>query len=95
MAPELPPIADTFPGFDCNTWYGLLVPRGTPQAIVSRLNADLNRALSNPAVIQRFTDQGVEATPSTPAALRDLIASETERWRKVIKNAGITAEAAQ
>ena len=95
IAPDFSPIADAFPGFDCNTWYGLLVPRGTPQAIVSRLNADLNRALGNPAVIQRFTDQGVEATPSTPAALRDLIASETERWRKVIKSAGITAEAAQ
>lgn len=95
ISPGSPPIAETFPGFDCNTWYGLLVPTRTPQAIVSRLNTELNKVLANPTVIQRFLDQGVEATPGTPAALRDLIVSETERWRKVIKAAGITAEAAQ
>ena len=95
IAPEFAPIAETFPGFDCNTWYGLVAPTGTPAAIVTRLNTELNAALTNPAVIQRLLDQGVEATPGTPAALRDLIASETERWRKVIKSAGITAEAAQ
>jgi tripartite-type tricarboxylate transporter receptor subunit TctC len=95
VAPDLPPIADSFPGFDCNTWYGLLVPSGTPQGVVAKLNAELNRALTNPAVVQRFLDQGVEATPSSPAALRELIASETQRWGKVIKAAGITAETAQ
>lgn len=95
VAPGFPPIAETFPGFDCNTWYGLLVPTGTPQAIINKLNTELNRALTNPIVIQRLLDQGVEATPGTPAALRELIATETERWRKVIKAAGITAEAAQ
>jgi tripartite-type tricarboxylate transporter receptor subunit TctC len=95
VAPELPPIADTFPGFDCNTWYGLVAPKGTPPAILARWNVELNRALTNPVVIQRLLDQGVEATPGNSAALRDLIVSETERWRKVIKSAGITAEAAQ
>ena len=95
VAPEFPPIAETFPGFDCNTWYGLVVPTGTPPAIVAKLNAELNRVLANPSVIQRLLDQGVEATPGTPSALRELIISETERWRKVIKSAGITAEAAQ
>ena len=50
---------------------------------------------SDLAVIQRLLDQGVEATPGTPAALRQLIVSETERWRKVIKAAGITPEAAK
>jgi tripartite-type tricarboxylate transporter receptor subunit TctC len=95
VAPGFPPIAETFPGFDCNTWYGLLVPTRTPPAVVTKLNSELNRVLANPTVIQRFIDQGVDATPGTPAALRDLIVSETARWRKVIKAAGITAEAAQ
>lgn len=95
VAPDMPTVAETFPGFDCTTWYGLLVPRGTPTAIVTRLNTELNRALVNPASVQRFIDQGVEATPGTPAAFRELIASETERWRKVIKTAGITPEAVQ
>ena len=95
VAPEFAPIADTYPGFDCNTWYGLVVPAGTPAAIVAKLNAELNRALAEPGVIQRLLDQGVEATPGTPAAFRDLIVAETARWRTVIRNAGITAEAAQ
>ncbi len=95
VAPEQPAIADIFPGFDCNTWYGLLAPSGTPAAIVTRFNTELNRALADPGVMQRLLDQGVEATPGTPSAFRQLIVSETERWRKVIKSAGITAESAQ
>lgn len=92
IAPDVPPIADTFPGFDANTWYGLLVPAHTPHAIVVKLNSELNRALATPAVVQRLLDQGVEPTPSTPEAMRDLIASETKRWRGVIRQAGITLE---
>ena len=95
VVPGLPTIAQTFPGFDCNTWFGLLAPTGTPAAIVTRFNAELNRALADPAVAQRLLDQGLEATPGTPAMLRERIVAETERWRKVIKSAGITAEAAQ
>lgn len=95
VAPEFAPIAETYPGFDCNTWYGLVVPAGTPPAIAARLNTDLNRALTDPGVVQRLLDQGVEATPGTPAAFRELIVSETKRWTQVIKSAGITAEAAQ
>jgi tripartite-type tricarboxylate transporter receptor subunit TctC len=94
VAPEFPPIAETFPGFDCNTWYGLVAPSGTPAPIIERLNVELNRTLTNPGVIQRLLDQGVEATPGNPAVLRELVISETERWRKVIKSAGITPEAA-
>ncbi len=95
VAPEQPAIADLFPGFDCNTWYGLLAPSGTAPLVVTRFNTELNRVLADPAVIQRLLDQGVEATPGTPAAFRQLIVAETERWRKVIKGAGITAESAQ
>ncbi len=91
----MPTIAETYPGFDCNTWFGLLAPAGTPPAIITRFNTELNRALADPGVIQRLIDQGVEATPGTPAAFRQLIVAETERWRKVIKTAGITAEGAQ
>ena len=95
VAPEFPPIAETYPGFDCNTWYGLVAPAATPAAILAKFNAELNRALADPGVVQRLLDQGVEATPGTPAAFRELIVAETERWRTVIRNAGITAEAAQ
>ena len=95
VAPEVPLVAEMFPGFDCNTWFSLVAPTGTPASVITRLNTEMNRALAEPAVIQRLLDQGVEATPGTPAALRQLIVSETERWRKVIKTAGITPEAAK
>jgi tripartite-type tricarboxylate transporter receptor subunit TctC len=95
VAPEFPPLADTYPGFDCNTWYGLLAPARTSPAIIAKFNAELNRVLADAGVIQRLLDQGVEATPSTPVSFRDLIAAETERWRTVIKSAGITPDAAQ
>ena len=95
VAPEYAPIADTYPGFDCNTWFGLLAPAATPPAIVARLSAELNKAITDPTVQQRLIEQGVEATPGAPEVLRQLIVSETARWTKVIKAAGITAEAAQ
>ena len=95
VAPDVPTIAETYPGFDCNTWFGLLVPTGTPTPVVAKLNTELNRALSDAGVIQRLLEQGVEATPGTPAAFTQLIVSETTRWRQVIKSAGITAEASR
>ena len=95
VAPDVPTVSETFPGFDCNTWYGLLAPGGTPAAVVTRFNTELNRALADAGVIQRMLDQGVEATPGPPAALRQLIVAETARWRKVIQTAGITADSAK
>jgi tripartite-type tricarboxylate transporter receptor subunit TctC len=95
VAPEYAPIADTYPGFDCNTWFGLLAPAATPPAIVARLSTELNRAITDPGIQQRLIEQGVEATPGSPDVLRQLIVTETARWSKVIKAAGITAQAAQ
>lgn len=95
VAPGMPTVAEVFPGFDCNTWFGLLAPAGTPAPIVTRFSAALNRALTDAGLVQRFLDQGVEATPGTAAAFRQMYQSETARWRKVIKAAGITGEAAK
>ena len=95
VAPDVPLVAEVFPGFDCNTWFSLVAPTGTPAQAINRFNTEMNRALADPGVVQRLLDQGVEATPSTPAVLRQLIITETERWRKVIKAAGITAESAK
>ncbi|MBM3344654.1 MAG: tripartite tricarboxylate transporter substrate binding protein [Betaproteobacteria bacterium] len=95
VAPDVPTIAETFPGFDCNTWFGIVVPTGTPAAVVTRINTELNRALADPGVIQRLLAQGVEATPRTQAEFREMILAETERWRKVIKTAGLKIDSAQ
>ncbi len=93
VAPDLPPIAETLPGFNNTTWYGLLAPARTPRAIIARVNSDLTRVLAQPELAQRMLSQGIEAASSTPEALGEMIRAETERWRKVIKGAGITAEA--
>ena len=94
-AQQYPPVADTYPGYECNTWYGLLAPAGTAPALVTRLNTELNRVSADTAISQRLIDHGVEPMPGTPAQLRDQIVSETERWRGVIKKAGITPESVQ
>jgi tripartite-type tricarboxylate transporter receptor subunit TctC len=92
-APDLPPVADTLPGFNNTTWYGLLAPARTPRDIVTRINADLNKLLAQADFTQRMLFQGVEAATSTPEGLGDMIRSETERWRTVIKRAGLVGEA--
>ena len=92
-APDLPPLAETIPGFNNTTWYGLLAPARTPRQIVMRVNADLNKVLAQPELAQRMLSQGIEASGSTPEALADMIRAESERWRKVIKAAGIAADA--
>ncbi|MGZ5095574.1 MAG: tripartite tricarboxylate transporter substrate binding protein [Burkholderiales bacterium] len=92
-APDLPPIAETLPGFNNTTWYGLLAPARTPRAIIQRINADLGKILAQPELAQRMLSQGIEAASSTPEGLGEMIRTETERWRKVIKGAGIAVEA--
>jgi tripartite-type tricarboxylate transporter receptor subunit TctC len=95
VMPDAPAIAETLPGFDCSTWYGLLVPARTPAAIVTKINADMNKALAQPDVIQRLLDQGVETATGTPRELQQLMSAELKRWSTVIKNAGITVDTAQ
>jgi len=93
--PDAPPVADTLPGFNNTSWYGLLAPAGTPKAIVAKINAELNRALAVPEFGRRLVLQGVEVATSTPEGMHEMIRTELERWRKVIRDAGISAESAR
>jgi len=95
LIPDAVPIAETLPGFNCGTWYGLLAPSGTPKAIIDRVSVEMNKALRAADVVQRLTSQSVEATPSGPETLRETIVSELARWREVIKRAGIKVEGVQ
>ncbi len=95
LMPGTPAVSETLPGFDCSTWYGLLAPAGTPRSIITKINADMNKALAQPDAIQRLLDQGVETATGTPQDLQQLMIAELKRWSTVIKNAGITAEAAR
>jgi len=90
--PELPTVADFVPGYESSAWYGLVAPRSTPPAIVERLNREVNAALADPKMKARLADMGGTMLEGPPADFGRLLASETEKWGKVIRAANITAE---
>jgi tripartite-type tricarboxylate transporter receptor subunit TctC len=91
--PDVPTIAEAgFPGLEVDTWYGVLVPAGTPRPIVERLNRELTRALASPDLRQRLANVGIEPATGTPEQFREFIAAETAKWSKVVQGAGLKAE---
>lgn len=92
LAPDLPALAETLPGFDAAPFNYISAPAGTPQPIVARLNAAIVTILNDPAYRARMEALGEEATPSSPEELAATIAAESARWKQVIDAAGIRAE---
>jgi tripartite-type tricarboxylate transporter receptor subunit TctC len=93
VAPDIPTIAESaLPGFEFDVWYGMVMPGGTPRAIVTKANAEIVRLLADPVIKQRFAAVGVEARSSTPEAFRDLLKREIPIWHKVAKQANIRIE---
>jgi len=91
--PDLPTLAETvLPGFDASTVNGVLAPAATPPDIVRRLNAALVKALSTPAVIERFRALGVELRPSSSEELASFIREDLAKWRKVVRETGLKLE---
>ena len=90
--PELPTISETLPGFSALSWYGILAPAGTPSAVITRLNTELDRVVREPQIKKRFADIGGEAIGGPPSTLASLIHDEIARWRQVAKEAGIHIE---
>jgi tripartite-type tricarboxylate transporter receptor subunit TctC len=85
IAPDLPTIAETgLPGFDTGVWFGILAPTGTDAAIVDKLSKATNVALKDPEVLKQLHAQGLDALGGSPDDFRKYIASETERWAKVV-----------
>ena len=92
LVPGVPALADSVPGFSMESWWGVLAPTGTPEAIITRLNTELARILQLNDVKDRFGSLGVEAKSSSPAEFGALIKSELARYAKLIKEIGITPE---
>jgi tripartite-type tricarboxylate transporter receptor subunit TctC len=91
--PEVPTVAESgYPGFEADQWYGVVAPAGTSAAWVSRLNAEINRALVLPEVQRQLAVEGAEATPTTPQAFGELIAREIPRWAEVVKAGKVKPE---
>ncbi len=90
--PELPTISETLPGFSALSWYGILVPAGTPSAVITRLNTEFDRIVHEPQIEKRFAAIGGEAIGGPPSTLASLIHDQIARWRRVAKEAGIHIE---
>ena len=88
--PDVPTFQEAgIPGYDVSGWYGLCTQAGVPQAIVNKINADGNKILTQGTLQKRLQDQGVELTPTTPEKFRDYVKLETDKWIKVIDQAGL------
>ncbi len=91
--PEVPTIAEAgVPGFEVNVWYGLLAPRGTPPKIVAKIAADVARIVKAPDTRERFAGLGADAEGTTPEEFRRYLRADVEKWAKVVKAAGVSAE---
>ncbi len=89
---DTPTLAETVPGYELVTWYGIFLPRRTPPAIINRLHDELVKVLVSPAIERQFAQHGVEPANSTPQQLAAYMRAETARWDKVIRTSGIRLE---
>ena len=90
--PDLPAMNELLPGYDVTQWYGILAPAGVPREVVERLHREIARAISNPKVAQLFVNLGTQPVSNTPEEFASFIKAETDKWRKVIRSANITAD---
>ncbi len=83
--PDIPAVAETVPGFELNSWYGLMVPAGTPKAVVMKLQQEAVLAVKAPDVLEWMKVNGLDPQGSTPEEFGALVRSETDKWAKTIK----------
>lgn len=89
LAPELPTLAATVPGYESTQWFGIAAPARTPKAIVNRLHAEIMRALRSPEIVELVSKQGATVQPESPAAFAKYIREERNRIAGLAKSAGI------
>ncbi|HKB53614.1 MAG TPA: tripartite tricarboxylate transporter substrate binding protein [Ramlibacter sp.] len=89
---DVPPIADTVPGYAADSWYGLLAPAGTPPAVVARLNAAARKAAQSDLFRSKVASEGLVVSAGTPEQLAQYLKGEQARWHKIVRDAHITAD---
>jgi tripartite-type tricarboxylate transporter receptor subunit TctC len=87
--PDVPAVAETLPGYQSSGWAGVLVPKGTPRAMIARLSTEIGRALQNPEVRRQLGEQGSEPAPGTPSEFAVLIARDIDAYRQLLRDAGM------
>lgn len=86
--PDIPPVSESFPGYEFDSWFGLLAPAKTPKPVIERINAEVAKLLRDPVILKRLASQGVEPRPMSPAAFERLIREDYEDMAKVVKAVG-------
>ena len=93
MAPELPTVAESgVPGYEVDGWYGILGPARLPQQFVKAWNAELMNAVKSPELKERFAKEGIETSGTSPEVFKRYIASEMQKWGKLVKEIGMTVD---
>lgn len=92
LAPDVPAIAETVPGYESTYWFAAYVPAGTPAPVVARLNEILVKAAKSQTAAKFYGPTGTELVTSTPDELRSFQAAESQKWKKIIEAAGIEKE---
>src|SRR5690606_25969165 len=88
--PDTPTLSETVvPNFEMGAWQGMVVPTGTPPAIIDELNAQIRKALQSPAVLKQLAVQGAQPLGASPQEYGDYIRAEIDRWRDVVKEANV------
>jgi tripartite-type tricarboxylate transporter receptor subunit TctC len=90
--PDVPPLGDFVPGFETSAWAGIGAPKNTPAEIIDQLNREINAALADPTIKERFADLGGEVLPLSPSEYARRLAEETNKWARVIRFSGAKAE---
>ena len=92
LLPDLPAIAETYPGFEALAWNGLVVPAATPPAVVQKINAEVGAILKDPEIAKKMNGFGFDLVGGTPADFSALIRGEAERWTPVVRRLGIKVD---
>ncbi|MDH2054256.1 Bug family tripartite tricarboxylate transporter substrate binding protein [Achromobacter marplatensis] len=92
LLPDVPTVAETLPGYELSVWYGAFGPAGMPPELTARLNREINLILKRPDVIKKMGDMGVLLTETTPEQFGQILTRDADKYGKLIKELGITAE---
>jgi tripartite-type tricarboxylate transporter receptor subunit TctC len=92
VLPDVPAMAEFLPGYEASGWYGIAAPKDTPPEIVGRLNTEINAGLTDAKVRARLADLGCLVFPGSPADMTNYVATEIDKWGKVIRTANIRPE---